>query len=181
MSTTTIFITYNPNSDLEETLAIRLHTIGVSGGFRMYLPDRFNSETILEEETKIRISKSKYFVMFSTKPLSNIVKQEIEFAFDYLNDKSRIIVIYDKEKGKNLKGEITSHFTPFYLDKYIDRQDELLKTIINTIAYKEKDTQMRTQQRNKKLQQEKDDSNAVAALLGVGLGLLVLGALNDRK
>lgn len=182
MNTTTIFISYNPNADLEETLAIRLHTIGVSGGFRMYLPDRFNSETILEDETKQRISRADYFVLFSTKPLSDIVKQEIEFAFGYLHDKSKIIVIYDKEKGKNLKGEITNYFTPFYLDKYENRQDKLLETIINTIAHKEKNNIIKNQKKHiDKLKQEKEQSNAIAAFLGVGLGLLLLGTLLSKK
>ncbi|OFX59613.1 MAG: hypothetical protein A2046_05270 [Bacteroidetes bacterium GWA2_30_7] len=182
MNNTTIFITYNPNTALEETLAARLHTIGAVSGFTMYLPDRFNSENEISEESKVRISRSNYLVMFSTKSLSNIVKQEIEFAFNYLNDKSKIIVIYDKLKGKNLSGEITSHFTSFYFDEFENRQDKLLEKIINTISHKEKDKVI-VQQSNKisTLKKQKDDSNALAALIGVGLGLLVLGAIFSKK
>ena len=122
----TIFITYNPNSEFERTLAIRLHTIGASTGFKMYLPDRFNSNRVLDDETKNRISKADYVVMFSISQLSPIVKQEIQFAFSILKDKSKIVVIYDKHRGKNLKGDITSHFTPIYVDQFESGQDKVL-------------------------------------------------------
>ncbi len=179
---TTIFITYNPNSELEETLAARLHTVGAVNGFTMYLPDRFNSETKVSEETKARISRSNYFVIFSTNPLSNIVKEEIEHAFNYLQDKSKILVIYDKEKRKNIKGKITKYFTPFYFDKFDNRQDKLLETIINTIAHKEKNETIKRQKNQiKSLKRKNDDSNALAAILGIGVGLLVLGAVFSKK
>ena len=158
MNTTTIFVTYNPNSILEETLAVRLHSIGVSGGLRMFLPDRYNSQTVIEEETKIRISKSQYFVMFSTTPLSNIVKQEIEYASQYIHDISRVIVIYDREKGKNLKGDITNFFTPFYLDRYNNSQGELLAAIMRTIEHKEQVVKIQQQQKQiEKLKKEKEE------------------------
>lgn len=182
MKPTSIFITYNPNSELEETLAARLHTIGAVNGFVMYLPDRFNSNSQISNETKARISRSDYFVIFSTKPLSNVVKEEIEFAFNYLNDNSKILVIYDKEKGKNINGKISSYFTPFYFDRFDNRQDRLLETIIDTIAHKEKNSIIneQTQQINQ-LKKQKEESNALAAILGIGLGLLVLGAIFDKK
>lgn len=179
MKPTTIFITYNPNVESEETLAARLHTIGAVSGFTMYLPDRFNSESEISEETKARISRSNYFVMFSTKPLSDIVKQEIEFAFNYFHDKSKILVIYDKEKGKNISGEISKYFTPFYFNKIDNPQDKLLKNIINTISHKEKDKIIKKQ--TEIIQKQKNDSNALVALLGVGLGLLVLGTLFGKE
>ena len=179
---TTIFITYNPNSDLEETLAARLHTIGAVNGFVMYLPDRFNSNKQISNETKVRISRSDYFVIFSTKPLSTIVKEEIEHAFNYLQDKSKILVIYDKEKGKNLTGEISNFFTPFYFDKFNNRQDEMLKDIISTVAHKKKNEIIKNQtEQLKVLKKKKDESNALAAILGIGLGLLVLGAIFGKK
>jgi len=179
MKTTTIFITYNPNSDTDETLAARLHTIGAVNGFVMYLPDRYNSDTQISDETKNRIIKSDYFVIFSTKPLSNVVKEEIEFAFNYLNDKSKILVIYDKEKGKNLTGDITNYFTPFYFDRYESRQDHLLEQIINVVAHKEKNN-MLIQQKNT-IKSINDEKNALAAILGIGIGLLALGAIFGKK
>lgn len=175
MKPTTIFISYNPKSELEETLAYRWHTIGVVNSFTMYLPDRYNSESQLSNESKSKIQNSDYFVLFSTKKLSNIVREEIEYAFNFLKDKSKILVIYDKEKGKNLNGDITNYFTPFYFDKYNNRQDELLNGIMNTIIIHKQSTEIQ------KLKEEKTNSNALAAILGVGLGLFVLGALLDKK
>ncbi len=166
----TIFITYNPNSNFEQTLAIRLHTIGASSGFMMYLPDRYNSNKILDEETKFRIKKADYVVMFSISPLSNIVKQEIEYAYSVLKDKSKIIVIYDKLHGKNLTGIITTHFTPIYIDKFDQEQDKVLNQIISTVQSKE----------NLKIKKEKENSNALAALFGIGLGLLILGSSSKK-
>jgi hypothetical protein len=167
----TIFITYNPDSAFEQTLAIRLHTIGASNGFLMYLPDRYNSSTVLDDETKSRISKADYVVMFSISPLSKIVKQEIEFAFKRLNDKSKIIVVYDKEKGKNLKGDVVNHFSPIYMDKYNGNPDEALHDILKTIRGKEV---------NSKIKNDKENSQALLALMGIGLGLLILGAATKK-
>ena len=48
-----IFSTYNPNIAKEQTLAVRLHAVGATSGFRMYLPERYNSETILDNCDKI--------------------------------------------------------------------------------------------------------------------------------
>lgn len=174
----TIFITYNPNSEFERTLAIRLHTIGASTGFKMYLPDRFNSNRVLDDETKNRISKADYVVMFSTSQLSPIVTQEIRFAFNILKDKSKIIVIYDKNRGKNLKGDITSHFTPIYVDQFENGQDKVLNKIINTIHSKEISNQS---QQIVKLKKEKENSQALTALFGIGLGLLILGHASSSK
>jgi len=173
----TIFVTYNPNSEFEQTLAIRLHTIGASSGFRMYLPDRFNSSKILDEETKSRIGRADYVVMFSITSLSPIVKEEINYAFKQLNDKSKIIVIYDKQRGENLTGVITSHFTPIYIDQFDDLgQDKVLSKIITTIQNKEIKSQSK---QIVNLKKEKENSQALAALLGIGLGLLILGSAAD--
>ena len=62
----TIFISYNSNSEFEETLAIRLHTIGAVHGFNMYLPDRFNNKQGISLETQSRINLSDYYILFST-------------------------------------------------------------------------------------------------------------------
>ena len=182
MKQTTVFVTYNPGNPLEQTIATRLHTIGAVSGFRVYLPDRYNSISILDEETKSRINQSDYVVMFSLGKLSSIVKQEIQTAFKHIGDKSKIIVVYDKHKGKNLTGEIAKHFTPFYFDKYSNKQDELLKAIASTITQKSKtDTIAKPRLTAVKKQKQANETNALAALLGVGIGLLVLGALSSSK
>lgn len=185
MKTNTIFITYNPNVASEHTLAVRLHTIGAVNGFLMYLPDRYNSDTELDTETQRRINKSDYMVFFSLGTLSPIVKAEIGYAFQHFQDKSKIIVIYDSRKGKNLKGEVTEYFTSFEFNPKSDNQDTLSQKIIDTIFHKqqlaEKQALISHQKTEiKRLEKEKENQQALTALLGIGLGLFVLGALSKE-
>lgn len=95
--TPTIFISYNPKSPDEETLAVRLQTIGSVNGFNTLLPDRFSSKGFVDRETKTRIKSADYFVIFASSHLSNIVQEEIDIACDYFHDPSKILVIDDDQ------------------------------------------------------------------------------------
>ena len=173
MKTPTIFISYNPNSDFEQTLAVRLHTTGAVNGFRMFLPDRYNSDSIIDHETKSRINLSDWLIIFSTEQLSKIVKQEIEYAWQIFKNKSKIIVIYNFGKEKNLTEEITDHFTKIYFNPNTDDFDEIIsKKIIPAIKIKEA-------QINKKSKELRQQSNALLALLGIGVGLVLLASSNN--
>jgi hypothetical protein len=169
---TTIFITYNPDNGLEQTLASRLHTIGAVNGFRMYMPDRFNANNLLDSETIRRINLSDYFIVFSFGNLSNTVKQEIETAYAHLQDPTRIIVVYDRRKGKNLTGQITEHFKAFDFDPAKQEVSDLVKEIISSINHRELLNQLNKERK------AKEDSQALNALLGIGLGLFALAALS---
>lgn len=177
-SNTTIFITYNPDNGLEQTLASRLHTIGAVNGFRMYMPDRFNSNSQLDYETVRRINLSDYFILFSFGKLSEMVRQEIETAYSHLQDPSRIIVIYDRRKGKNLVGKITTHFKAFDFDPIKDDSSELVQKVIASINHREQNVlhQQLVQERSKK-----ENNQAINALLGIGLGLFALAALSKSE
>lgn len=111
----TVFISYNPNSDIEQTLAVRLHTIGAVHGFNMLLPDRVGFTRSVTNETKSRILSADYFILFSTTSLSTTVLEEIKIAASKLHDKSKILVIYDISVGKNLKG--ADNFTEVYINR----------------------------------------------------------------
>jgi hypothetical protein len=115
MALPTVFISYNPNSDIEQTLAVRLHTIGAVHGFNMLLPDRIGFTKSVSNETKSRILSANYFILFSTSALSTTVLEEIRIAASKLHDKSKILVIYDISVGKNLKG--TDNFTEVYINR----------------------------------------------------------------
>ena len=167
MKPTSIFVTYNPKSDLEQTLAVRLHTIGAVNGFRMFLPDRYNSETILDNETKRRIGEADYFIMFSTQKLSKIVQQEINYAAQVLRDKSRIIVIYNSRVGKNIIGATTDNFTALQYDPASDQQDAFLHQIMDIIKAKE----------IANLNDNNSQQQALIALLGIGLRIFVLDSV----
>ncbi|MCC7466821.1 MAG: hypothetical protein IT261_11150, partial [Saprospiraceae bacterium] len=110
----TVFISYNPSVESEETLAMRLHTLGGVNGFQMLLPDRFQNNNGITSETQRRINIADYFVLFSTKPkLSNVVLAEINYAWERWHDQRRVLVIYDDETGRTLTG--ADHFTEIFI------------------------------------------------------------------
>jgi len=185
MKPTTIFITYNPNIDDEQTLAVRLHTIGAVNGFKMYLPDRYNSETYLVNETKLRIDEADFVVLFSLQSkLSNIVKQEIEYAWERLRDKSKIIVIYPSKK--TLISTMTEHFTEIYFNPHKDTVDSVTNTILNTIFQKvqnQQKTELKENQLKKQKQEEikqEQTNNGILALISIGLALVILNKVMKK-
>ena len=124
----TIFLSYNPNSEAESTLAARLHTIGVVHGLTMFLPtDR--DLAFISDETFERIKKSNYYIIFSNSLLTPEVKTEIEIAYRYIKDKKRILVIYDK----TLCIESNKYATEFSNKK---NSVELLKEITEIVPEK---------------------------------------------
>ena len=163
----TIFLSYNSKSELEETLAVRLHTIGAVHGFRMLLPDRYGNDDNVSIETRSRINLSDYFILFSTLELSKQVTEEINIAFQHLNDKSKIIVIYDKQKGKN-NGR-TDNWTEIYIDSRTEPLQLILEQIIAELKTKE----------TSNAKKQKNTEDVLVGILLVGLGLLLLGALPD--
>ncbi len=191
MKEKTIFISYNPTSAAEQTLALRLHTIGAVNGFKMFLPDRFNSETYIDDSTKVRINEAGFFVVFSTSPLSTIVKQEIEYAYSVLRDASKIIVIYSKHVGKNLKGDIVNHFTSVEFDPLTEGSDIVINKIFNAIFQKQQQdlTQKIQEETNakakKELKKQQEETtrlqNALLAVLGIGVGLMILNEILNNK
>lgn len=164
----TIFLSYNTGSDLEETLAVRLHTIGAVHGFKMLLPDRYNYNEQVSSETRHRILLSNYFILFSTSALSTQVQEEIAIAFQHLNDKSKIIVVYDLRKGKNIKG--ADNCTEIYIDSRAESTQEILTRILDEL--KNKETKLSLKVKSPKV-------DVLGGILLAGLGLLVLGSLLD--
>lgn len=183
MKPITIFITYNPKVSNEQTLAVRLHTVGAVSGFRVYLPDRYNSESILDTETKTRIDNADFMILFSfTNQLSSVVKQEIEYAYQRFNgDASKIIVIYNTQK--TLSGTMTEHFTEIYNDINKESQDQIIRNIFEKVFQKQQieiqnkihEAQIQKQKAEvKRLKSEKQTQNALLAFIAVGLGLAIL-------
>lgn len=172
MNTPTIFISYNPLSEFEQTLAVRLHTMGSVNGFRMFLPDRYNSDFGIDTETKNRIQQSSWFLVFSTGKLSQTVKEEIEYAYQIYQNKSKIVVIYNFLKGKTLQGEITNHFTEIYFNPRTENFDQIInkKIIPKIINENYKET------KEKELKQQR---NALLTLVGIGIGMVLLGSLTE--
>ncbi len=170
----TIFLSYNSGFDLEETLAVRLHTIGAVHGFRMFLPDRYDNHESVSAETRNRILMSDYFILFSTSVLGTQVQQEIAIASQHLKDKSKILVVYDRHKGKNIKG--ADNCTEIYIDSRAESTQQILERILAELKGKE-----RTETKNT-IKRQPTAEDAIGGILLAGLGLLVLGALlNNGK
>ncbi|MBE2289859.1 MAG: hypothetical protein IAE95_09910 [Chitinophagaceae bacterium] len=165
----TIFLSYNSGSDLEETLAVRLHTIGAVHGFRMLLPDRYDNSELVSAETRNRIVMSDYFILFSTSVLGAQVQEEIAIAFQHLNDKSKIIVIFDRHKGKNIHG--ADNCTQIYIDSRAESTQQILERIL---------AELKSKEIRKPTKKQTSTEDIVGGILLAGLGLLVLGALLDN-
>ena len=160
MTPATIFVTYNPQNEFEQTLAIRLQTLGAIHGFTMLLPDRFGGRPLVTQETEFRIKSSDYFILFSTSQLTPIVQKEIETAYKYLQDKSKIIIVYDRVKNLHH----TSNCTEVYIDSTKLSVQQILAKTMSSI------------QENRAKKNKEDVQNAVGAILLIGLGLLVLNS-----
>ncbi len=167
-----VFITYNPKSEFERTLAFRLHTLGAVHGYKMYLPDRTIGGKKVSNESRIRIQLADYFILFSTTVLSDTVKEEIEIAWNHLHDKSRIIIIYDGDK--NLTG--TEHCTEIAVDSDKMTLEEITKSVLQEIHALNKTTVVPSKNPVVGIKQE---GGLIGALLVAGLGLLLLGALME--
>lgn len=169
MKLPSIFISYNPESSFEETLAIRLHTIGAIHGYQMLLPDRYNSTLSIETQARIRLSD--YFILFSTQRLSKEVQEEIAFAFKYYKDKSKVIVIFDKYKGKNLTN--VEQCTKIYIDSKNHSAQDILDQILTQLKSNSKAVQKKSS--------NSSNNDALAGILLAGLGLFVLGSMLEDK
>jgi|JI9StandDraft_2_1071091.scaffolds.fasta_scaffold33673_2 hypothetical protein len=166
MGLPSVFISYNPNSDIEQTLAVRLHTIGAVHGFNMLLPDRRGFGSVVSSETRSRILEADFFILFSTSSLSSTVLNEIQIASSKLHEKSKILVIYDITVGKNLAG--ADNFTEVYINR-----SSSIEEILNTILTKVKG-----------IQSNGNDQGGFFSVLGpillTGLGLFALASVLDE-
>lgn len=171
MKQPTVFVTYNPGNDFEQTLAVRLHTIGAVHGFNMLMPDRFSNHAVLNSETVFRIKSSDYFIVFSTSPLTPIVLNEVRTAFTHLKDKSKVLIIYNKVK--NLKH--VENCTEVYIDAGKDSPQVILEKLIQEIKQSQKAVKKRTVTKNN------DTATVLGGILLIGLGLLTLDSLFNGK
>jgi len=166
MKPTTVFVTYNPGNDFEQTLAVRLHTIGAVHGFNMLMPDRFNEYTNLGSETLYRIKSSDYFILFSTSVLTPVVQQEVNAAFSHLQDKSKILIIYNRVK--NLRHN--ENCTEVFIDTRKDSPQIILEKIINEIKASQNSSA-------RKIAAKDDTASVLGGILLIGLGFLALDAV----
>jgi hypothetical protein len=173
MNNQTIFITYNDRAAHDQTLALRLHAIGAVNGFRMLLPDRSNSKTILDNETMARINMADYFILFSSVPITKIVQAEIAYAYKQWHDKSKIIVVYDKAiGGKNLTD--AEQCTEILIHTQNESLDKITARIIGAIQQGQPQLIQKPKSENRFIE-------GLIAFLGIGAGLLMLHSLTAKE
>lgn len=161
-----IYITYNPDSEKEENLAMDLFRKGRQNGYFIYLPERKNSNNITKQ-TENNIDLADWFVVYATTPISETVRQEIEYAFRK-KDPNHIIVIYSRDFGKNITFREKQP-----LEFYVDEYD------LNSIEKFKEDLFQKINSTPKK--QEKKGPGGLEVLLGIGVALLLLNAIMDNK
>lgn len=170
MKQATVFVSYNPGNDFEQTLAVRLHTIGAVHGLNMLMPDRFFEHTPISNETVYRIKSSDYFILFSTSPLTETVQQEVATAFSHLKEKSKIIIIYNKVKNLKHNEKCTEVF--------INTNKDSVQIILDKVIHEIKHSQV---PKKNNAQQQEDTATILGGILLVGLGLLALDSLFNSK
>lgn len=164
-----VFITFNPNIKIEESTALRLQTISSLYGIAVDLPARVAIGH--KDITKRRIIESGIVVCFAlSKKLSSEMKFDLETA---MNAKKPILVIYDKHQDD----VINFNNYPYLKKVKIDYSNS--NTAIDEIALFLKKTIENST--TKKTVKKTDNTPALLALLGVGVGLLALFALSKQK
>lgn len=161
-----IFITYNPDSENEKSIAIDLFRKGRQNGYFIYLPER-NFINKLTTQTKANIDSSNWFVIFSTSPLSGTVREEIEHAFKSKKD-NQIIVIYSNRNGKNINFQGRNPVEMYINDYDLNSIEKFKIDLFERISSKIKP-------------QDKEGLSGLEILLGVGAAILLLGALTSDK
>lgn len=137
----------------------------------MYLPDRLSRTKSVSQETEYRIKSSDYFILFSTSALTPVVQQEISTAVKHLQDKSKIIVIYDRVKNVKYSEDCTE----VTINAAKESADDIVRKVIHQI--KENQGASKASAKTKK-----EMLNAVGGILLIGLGFLILDAFfNSRK
>lgn len=185
-----IFISYNPGVDIEESTALRLQTLSSLYGAVVHLPDRLGAFGDLKDETKRRILDAQVFVMFSTVTHTEVVRDEVTFAFQ--NGK-RVIIFYDQSTGPILDSTAYPDIVQIGFRPEEDNAAQLLQEVIDQGGFvrvtppaqpNPHQGQAASSHRPGPVSQTssptKKDDSAVGALVGIGLGLFLLWALTKK-
>ena len=161
-----IFISYNHKVETEQSLALRLQTLGSLYGLSISLPDRIGSVG-LKDTTMQRIEKSSLFIVFSTRNLTKFVVNEINYAITL---KKKIIIVYDKdvEKKSNLQGVHEIEY-----NHRTDNPEKIISEILS-IIHKSPSKSLKSTSASEK------EENTMGAFILVGLGLLLLAAVTSK-
>lgn len=154
-----IFLSYNPDVEIEQSTALRLQTLGALYGVEIYLPDRYGAHNTLKGSTKQRIEEAHVCLMFMMSRISPPVRAEVNFAHSI---GKQVIVFYDKKipRFRVPPGVIAEPINP-----YSENATEILARVL-------------TDQRLQKALSPAQAGSGLAALVAVGVGLFALWALS---
>jgi hypothetical protein len=167
-----IFVTYNPESSVEQNTALRLQTIANLYGIAVVLPSRLYGNGLINDETKTRINNSDLILAFSLNGMFPNVSQELGHAI--VEEKS-IIVVYDKNIGKNINFRNYSHLKEVYIDD--NNSEQALHEISGFI-----NTEFKQKSKSKKTNAlDVLGAGVGIAIMGIALGLLALLSLGTKN
>jgi hypothetical protein len=163
-----IFITYNPSSDIGQGTAFRMQTIAGLHGLKIELPARNANSSLISTETKRRIESAVAVLIFIAENVSEKVNAEILHA----QKKKKPIIVISENNIKINKGSYPN-IELFRFNKH--NPDQTLHDVVMFI--KNVHTLGSNNTPTKKKQISKEASGIITAVLGIGLGMLALYSL----
>jgi len=159
-----IFLNYNQGSAFGQNTALRLQTISNLYGLSVSLPARMvNGGEIISHISKERLSAASIVVAFGLEAPTNVMIEELKYAIQL---QKPIVFIYDESTGNTINFDNYDKVQIAEIN-YLDTDDA-----IHTVAeFLEKLPES---------QKHKKETSLNTALIGVGLGLLALWALNKK-
>jgi hypothetical protein len=168
-----IFISYNPNKEIEQNTALRMQTIASLYNLSVELPSRqqMPAKAKISSETQNRIARSAVVVAISLYKMSPQLQAELQFA---MQENKPIVVLYDEKKGKNIDFGAYNKVKEINID--FNNTDEALHQIapfLKSISQQE----AKNNQSEKQSAESTNENGLVIGVIAIGLGLLALWAL----
>jgi len=159
-----IFLTYNQGSTFGQNTALRLQTISNLYGLSVSLPARMvNGGGVISHITKERLAAASIVVAFGLETPTNVMVEELNYAMKL---QKPIVFIYDESTGNTIEFHNYDNIQIVEID-YLGTDDAIHKVA----EFLEKLPESK---------KHKKETGLSTALIGVGLGLLALWALNKK-
>ena len=125
------------------------------------LPYRPSNSNNLTKQTESNINTSDWFLVFSIEPLSEMVRQEIEYALNNGKTMDQIIVVYSSHHGRNIPFEDNNRPIEMYVDDYdINSIEQFKEAVLNQISERNNGHNI-------------SNNNGLKTILGIGAAILL--------
>jgi len=164
-----VFITYNPEIEIERLTALRMDAMASAFGVRIEFPLRYEVRTVaVSDQTVLRIKRAEIVIALC---LGNMSKQLEKELLEAMKQKKTIVVLHEKKRGKTIDFGTYQYARAFYIDFDNSEQThseiaQFLKNIVSLPV---------------KRKEPEPDYALPIAVVGIGLGLLTLWALGKGK